>query len=125
MGTARAAWADTRRVAVVGPCASGKTTLVEGLRRLGYDAAACGQEHSQIPTLWRHGRPDVLIALTVDLATVRHRRGAAWPEAIFRAQQRRLASAVAAADVVVDTSDIDVETVLRRAADALSRTRAR
>lgn len=110
---------DKRRIAVVGPCASGKTTLVEGLKRRGYTAAVCGQEHSEIPTLWRHGEPDVLIALSVDLATVRARRGGDWPESIYRAQQRRLANAVAAADVVLDASRLDAETVLARALAAL------
>ena len=112
---------DERRVVVVGPCASGKTTLVAGLRRLGYRAFACGQEHSDIPTLWRHGDPDVLIALTIDLSTLRRRRGPDWPEALFRVQQRRLAPAVAAADIVLDTSGSSAETVLARAEAALRR----
>jgi len=112
---------DARRVVVVGPCASGKTTLVEGLKRLGYDAAVRGQEHSEIPTLWRRGEPDVVIALSVDLATIRDRRGADWPEALYRVQQRRLANAVAAAEIVLDASRLDADAILTRAAAALSR----
>jgi len=57
---------DPRRVVVVGPCASGKSSLVAALAALGYDARVCGQEHSIIRELWRHSAPDVLIALAVD-----------------------------------------------------------
>lgn len=95
------------RVVVVGPCASGKSTLAERLRAHGYDAYACAQEHSEISTLWRHLDPDVVIALDVDLATVRRRRGEDWPETIFREQLRRLSSARAAADVTIDTAELD------------------
>ena len=111
--------ANQRRVVVVGPCASGKTTLVRGLRRLGYEAIVCGQEHSEIPTLWRHAQPDVVVALDVDLPTVRRRRGEDWPEWLYRVQQRRLRAALAAADVRVDTSALDEEAVLRRVAARL------
>lgn len=101
-----------RRVVVVGPCASGKSTLVRHLRALGYDASAAGQEHSEIPTLWRHTAPDVLIALQVDLATVRRRRGADWPERLHETQKQRLAAAFAAADLVLDSTALDAEALL-------------
>jgi deoxyadenosine/deoxycytidine kinase len=95
------------RVVVVGPCASGKSTLAHRLRSHGYDAYVCAQEHSEISTLWRHLDPDAVIALDVDLATVRLRRGADWPEALFREQLRRLTAARAAADVTIDTASLD------------------
>jgi len=65
---------DERLIVVVGPCASGKTTLVRGLQSCGYRAMVSGQEHSEIPTLWRRTAPDVTIGLIVDLATIRRRR---------------------------------------------------
>jgi len=108
------------RVVVVGPCGSGKTTLVEGLRRLGFAASACGQEHSEIPTLWRHGDPDVVVALEVDLPTLRRRRGEEWPEWLFQTQRRRLRDATAAATLRLDTSDLDQDAVLRRVAALLA-----
>lgn len=92
------------RVAVVGHCASGKSTLVTNLRRHGYDANAVAQEHSGIPWLWRHSEPDVLIYLDVPLETVRERRGAEWPQTVYDAQETRLAEARAHADLVLDTS---------------------
>ncbi len=109
---------DRRKIVVVGPCASGKTTLARGLRRLGYDASVCGQEHSEIASLWRHTEPDVVIALDVDLETIRRRRGSDWPEEIYKLQQRRLADARAVAALVLDTSrlgpDATLQTVDRR-----------
>ena len=106
-------------VVVVGPCASGKTTLVSGLRSLGYHALVCGQEHSEIPTLWRRNQPGALIALDIDLETVRRRRGADWSEAIFDRQRHRLAAAVAAADLVLDVSELSEAAVLARVVRAL------
>jgi nicotinamide riboside kinase len=105
---------NRRRVAVVGPCASGKSTLAAALRRHGFDAYACGQEHSEIASLWRHLDPDVVVALDVDLETVRRRRGSDWPETIFREQLRRLALARNAADLVLDTTVLD-ETATQQA----------
>lgn len=102
------------RVVVVGPCASGKTTLVGGLRSLGYQAVVCGQEHSEISSLWRRSAPDVLIALDADLATIRRRRGHSWSAAIYERQRQRLAEAMAAADLVLDVSKLSEAAVLAR-----------
>jgi hypothetical protein len=92
---------------VVGHCAAGKSTLVAGLRALGYDATICGQEHSEIHDLWRHGEPDLVVALTIDLETVRARRGDDWPAAIFAAQEARLADAIAHAHLALDSGRLD------------------
>ncbi len=51
------------RVTVVGPCASGKSTLVKALKMHGIDARAAAQEHSAVAALWSRSDPDVLIAL--------------------------------------------------------------
>src|SRR6476661_7987964 len=103
------------RVAVVGHCASGKSTLVGALRRSGYDAHAVAQEHSGITWLWRHADPDVLVYLDVPLATVRARRGAEWPQAVYDAQEARLQDARAHADLILDTSAEDIATITHRA----------
>jgi dienelactone hydrolase len=115
----RAALSDPRRIVVVGSCASGKSSLVAALASLGYDAHVCGQEHSIVRELWRHSRPDVLIALAVDLSTIRRRRSPTWPESIYAAQQERLASAFAAADLVIDTIRLDLDGVIASATDWL------
>lgn len=100
---------NTPKVVVVGTCASGKSTLVAALRDVGIDASACAQEHSEIPTLWNHTEPDVLVMLDVDLATIRDRRSPTWPEPIYQAQRRRLENARSAADVIIDSNAKSVE----------------
>lgn len=103
------------RVVVVGPCASGKTTLVGTLRARGYDAHVTAQEHSAIPQLWQHTDPDVLIALVANIESVRERRDALWPDWLHDVQEKRLAAAQDAADLVIDTSDLGVDEVAARA----------
>ena len=110
---------DERLIVVVGPCASGKTTLVRGLQSCGYRAMVSGQEHSEIPTLWRRTAPDVTIGLNVDLATIRRRRSAGWSESIYRRQQARLRNAFAAAAIVLDTAVMGPEQTLQAALDLL------
>ena len=102
------------RVAVVGHCASGKTTLVGSLRRAGYDARAVAQEHSIITWLWKHSEPDVLIYIHVPLDTVRARRGEEWPQAVYDAQEERLADARAHADLILDSSAEGVRAMTSR-----------
>ncbi|MHB8647476.1 MAG: hypothetical protein ACYDAR_16965 [Thermomicrobiales bacterium] len=108
------------RIAVVGHCASGKSTLVGALRRRGYDAHAVAQEHSGIPWLWRHSEPDVLIYLDVPLAAVRARRGEEWPQAVYDAQEERLTDARAHADLVLDTSTESIAAMTAHAVVFLS-----
>jgi deoxyadenosine/deoxycytidine kinase len=103
------------RVAVVGHCASGKSTLVTALRGQGFDASAVAQEHSGIAWLWRHSDPDVLIYLDVPLATVRDRRGQEWPQAVYDAQEERLAEARAHADLIIDTATMNIRQMTQRA----------
>lgn len=91
-------------IVLVGPCASGKSTLAHELEEAGIAVRICGQEHSSIKDFWRTMNPDVLVALSIDLPTLRSRRNEGWPETLFAMQQRRLESAFACADLVIDTS---------------------
>ena len=100
---------DQLKFVVVGSCASGKTTMVAALREQGLDASVVAQEHSAVPDLWNHAKPDVLVYLDVDLRTVRERRSSTWSEAIYEAQQGRLQHARNAADVIIDTATISPE----------------
>jgi shikimate kinase len=101
------------RVAVVGSCASGKTTIVARLREHGIDAWAVAQVHSAIAELWRHLGPDRLVFLDTILETVRARRGDDnWPGWIFDLQQERLLNARTHADVIVDTNDRSVDEIV-------------
>lgn len=103
------------RVVVVGPCASGKSTLVTTLRARGYDASVSAQEHSAVPRLWQRSHPDVLIALLVTIEAIRERRDASWPGWLHDVQEERLSDAQDAADLVIDTSNLDAGEVAERA----------
>lgn len=107
------------RVVVVGPCASGKTTLVSRLTECGYDAHVVAQEHSSIKDLWQRTEPDVLIALDVSLEVVRQRRSPSWLEAVYERQHQRLAFAFKAADLVIDTGVNNLDAMFRLAENVL------
>lgn len=109
------------RVAVVGPCASGKSTLVTALQAAGYDARHPAQEHSYVPDMWqRRVAPDVLIYLDLSHEAYRQRRPKddAGPE-YLEMQRGRLAHAREHADLVVDTSDMTAEAVSAYVLDVL------
>ncbi len=108
-----------RKIVVVGPCASGKTTLVEALRARGYDAYAVAQEHSIIRDLWRRRDPDVVIALDLPLEALRARRSPAWPANIYAMQHERLRAAFAAAHLHIDTGEHDVDSMIRLCVELL------
>ena len=114
---------DDRRIVVVGPCASGKTTLVDELVRRGYRAYAVAQEHSIIRDLWQKRDPDVVIALDLDLAVVRERRSPTWSADIYAAQHERLQPAFEAADLLIDTGEHDIEAAVAMSIAMLESTR--
>ncbi len=97
------------RIAVVGVCGSGKTTIVDQLKRRGYDAYVVSQEHSIIRDLWNHHEPAVLVLLDVRLETVRARRNKEWPRWMYDLQQDRLTDARAHATVTIETDDRSIE----------------
>ena len=77
------------KIAIVGVCASGKTTLVAGLRAAGYDAYNVAQEHS----------------------CIRKRRQVFWDESRLVTQHKRLADARAHADLYIQTDSLTVKQV--------------
>ncbi|MDT8304348.1 MAG: hypothetical protein RRC07_00315 [Anaerolineae bacterium] len=108
---------DRLRIAVVGPCMSGKSELVNALRAAGYTAHHVAQEHSYVAHMWQHmTQPDVLIYLDVDYEAVRARRPQiSWgPERLVE-QAGRLAHARAHCDLYIDTSGLSIEAVRAQA----------
>ena len=103
------------RIIIVGVCASGKTTLVENLKRLGYDADTAAQEHSYVLSLWRHTSPDVVIYLDASLAAIRKRREVDWGEDYLEAERQRLADARSHANLYIMTDKLNADQVFRRA----------
>jgi adenylate kinase family enzyme len=112
------------RVAVVGSCASGKSTIARELQARGLDAYVVGQEHSTISWLWKRRSPDALVFLDVSLEAVRQRRGPNWPEWLFMAQRTRLDDARRNADVIVDTGLLTVPETVQRIVVALGSSEA-
>lgn len=112
-------------IVVVGPCASGKTTLVNALRAAGYQATAVAQEHSAVAQLWRHGgEPAVLIYLDVGLAAIAARGRLGFPAWLLEEQRRRLAAAHTAADLYLQTDNLPIEEVRSRVIAFLEQRRA-
>ena len=108
-------------VKIVGVSAAGKSTLVAGLRQLGYNARPVAQEHSQVPDMWQRIRPpNRLIFLDADLTAQGERRpDVTWDEPWRRTELKRLAHARSHADLVIDTSLLSPENVLNQAVDFL------
>jgi predicted ATPase len=102
-------------IKVVGVSAAGKSTLVAALREAGYDARPVSQEHAEVRDLWRQFEvAAALIYLDVTLDTQRERRtDVSWNERTRDEEVRRLAHAREHADLVIDTSALDAQTVLR------------
>jgi ribose 1,5-bisphosphokinase PhnN len=109
------------RVVVVGPDAAGKTELVRRLRRLGYNARSCAQDHSYVPDMWRRiARPDFLIYLDARLETIALRRRIDWGQERLDELNARLAHARAHADLLLSTDDLTPSQVLAHAQTALT-----
>ena len=108
------------RIAIVGPCASGKTVLAERLQGLGYEAHECAQEHSYVPTMWqRIARPEVLIYLDANLPTIAERRAIGWSEQYLAEQNRRLSHARQHCHLYIQTDGLSEGEVLEIVLDFL------
>ena len=113
------------QIVIVGPCASGKTTLVRGLWARGFAGArVVAQEHSGVLDLWKmRGQPDVLIYLDARLETIAARqRRADWTTEYLSEQLRRLHSAWLACDLYLPTDELNPQEVLEHALKFLSNT---
>lgn len=108
--------APEHSIKVVGPCKAGKSTLVRGLQRLGYNARVCAQEHSDVPAMWQRVAPaQWLIYLDVSLENVRRRSPRSdWTPEVLETQRRRLAHARAHSHLIVDTNELTEAEVLDR-----------
>ncbi|RMF46064.1 MAG: hypothetical protein D6755_07115 [Anaerolineae bacterium] len=104
---------DTPTIAVVGPCAAGKSTLIRQLRTAGYQARHIAQEHSFVPYMWqRLSQPDILIFLDVSFPVSMTRRpDSRWNEREYQEQQHRLRHARQHADLYIQTDNLSPEQV--------------
>jgi cytidylate kinase len=107
-------------VGVVGPCGSGKSTLIAGLNQHGYTCRHIAQEHSYVPAMWQIiTKPNLLIYLNSSFNISTARRKLNWNEDDFAEQLRRLSHARAHAHIIIDTDDLTPSQVLQQALDFL------
>jgi hypothetical protein len=108
-------------VAVVGPCASGKSQLVQALRERGYNAREVLQEHSYVPAMWqRITQPDVLIYLDVSEEVARRRRPTDAPTGWWDTLAQRLRHARRNADFYVNTDALTTQQIIEQVAAFLN-----
>ena len=107
-------------VGVVGPCGSGKSTLIAGLEQHGYVCRHIAQEHSYVPAMWQKiTRPDTLIFLDASYAVSTARRNLTWQQKDHDEQYRRLAHARQHANIVIGTDNLTAGQVLQKALEYL------
>jgi hypothetical protein len=107
-------------IGVVGPCGSGKSTLIAGLTQHGYLCRHIAQEHSYVQAMWQIiTKPDILICLNSSFQTSTARRKLNWNESDYAEQLRRLAHARAHANLIIQTENLTPDLVLQQALDFL------
>ena len=106
----------TPLVGIVGPCGSGKSTLIAKLEKHGYACRHIAQEHSYVQAMWQIiTKPDVLIYLHASFPISTARRKLNWREKDHTEQLRRLAHAREHAHIIINTDDLTPDQVLAKA----------
>jgi thymidylate kinase len=102
----------TGLIGVVGPCASGKSTLVSKLKEHDIPAKNIAQEHSYVQEMWQIlTKPDILIYLDVSYQIATQRRNLNWTEAEYEQQLQRLVHARENAHLIIVTNNLSKEGV--------------
>lgn len=110
-------------IGIVGPCGSGKSTLVEGLEKHGYECRHIAQEHSYVPDMWQLiTQPGILIYLNASFAVSTARAKLNWRKKDHTEQLRRLSHARAHANLLIETDNLTPDDVLQRALGFLAGT---
>ncbi len=104
---------DQLIIGIVGPCGSGKSTLVASLKNRGLQARHIAQEHSYVPNMWqRMVHPNILIYLDVTYEQTLQRRRLNWTPVEYEEQLFRLRDARQSAALKIDTSALTIDQVL-------------
>jgi len=107
-------------IGVVGPCGSGKSTLITGLNQHGYTCRHIAQEHSYVPAMWQIiTKPDLLIYLHASFQISTARRKLNWVESDHTEQLRRLSHAREHAHIIINTDNLTPDRVLQQALEFL------
>ncbi len=111
-----------RLIGIVGPCGSGKSTLMAGLEQRGYTCRHIAQEHSYVQAMWQIiTKPDVLIYLHSSFENSTARRKLDWQEKDHNEQLRRLAHARQHANLIIETDLLTADEVLAKALGFLTK----
>ena len=107
-------------IGIVGPCGSGKSTLIAALKSHGLACRHIAQEHSYVKDMWKRiTNPDALIFLQASFQVCTARRRLNWNESNYAEQQRRLAHALEHAQLIVYTDNQTPQAVAQRVLDYL------
>ncbi len=107
-------------IGVVGPCGSGKSTLVKNLARYNLNLKHIGQEHSYVADMWqRLVKPNILIFLDASYPVTVQRRQLDWTVSDYQEQYYRLRHALQHADLYINTDSLSPEEVAERVLDFL------
>jgi guanylate kinase len=105
-----------KMIGIVGPCAAGKTALVDSLKKHGYTCKHIAQEHSYVADMWKRlTDPDILIYLDVPYSLTLERRQMNWSLEEYQVQLRRLNHARQHANLYIDTGGLTPNEVLEKA----------
>ena len=103
------------KIAVVGPCGAGKSTVVQTLKVEGYNIRSVGQEHSYVADMWaKLTKPDILIYLDVSLPAIQQRRQISWGQKRLDELRHRLRHARIHCHLYINTDELLPDEVAER-----------
>lgn len=109
-------------IGIVGPCGAGKSTLITGLERHGYNCRHIAQEHSYVKAMWQIiTQPNILIYLDASFPVSTARRRLDWREKDYHEQLSRLSHARQHANIIIDTDSLTPDQILQLALDFLNK----
>jgi len=112
----------TPLIGIVGPCGSGKSTLIAELEKHGYTCRHIAQEHSYVQAMWQIiTKPDILVYLQASFPVSTARRKLNWLPKDYTEQLRRLSHAREHANIIIDTDNLTREQVAQKVLDYLIR----
>ena len=107
-------------IAIVGPCASGKSTLARGLAEQGIRARQVVQEHSFVPEMWQViAQPDLLVYLDASFQTCSQRKKLNWRQRDYDEQNLRLSHAKKNCDLLIQTDGQSEANILEQVLSSL------
>lgn len=111
---------ETGGIAIVGPCASGKSSLARKLQQAGYRARQIAQEHSYVPDMWQTlSQPEVLIFLDASYEICTERKNLSWTTEEYQTQRQRLEHALENNDIYINTDELSEKEVFKKARQLL------